>query len=164
MLDWRCHHSGHVFVSFPAESGMRFALEAVASTFSRSPNSRIADRGEQFNAPEVSWFPSEEPQLIGTIPCGFDFDGTFGAALRSKVSTSKGVPKMGSTSDKIKGYANEAAGSIKKAAGKVVGSEKLQVKGAVQGLKGEAQVAVGKTKEAIKDGATKTADAINRKL
>ena len=71
---------------------------------------------------------------------------------------------MGSTSDKIKGYANEAAGSIKKAAGKVFGSEKLQVKGAAQELKGNAQVAVGKTKDAIKDGANKAADAINRKL
>lgn len=77
---------------------------------------------------------------------------------------SKGSPDMGSTSDKIKGYANEAAGSIKKAVGKTVGSEKLVVKGAVQELKGEAQVRVGKTKDAIKDGANKAADTINRKL
>ena len=71
---------------------------------------------------------------------------------------------MGSKSDKIKGYANEAAGSIKKAVGKTVGSDKLEVKGAAQEAKGEAQVAVGKTKDAIKDGVNKTAAAINRKL
>ncbi len=71
---------------------------------------------------------------------------------------------MGSTTDKIKGYANEAAGNIKQGVGKVVGSEKLQVKGAAQELKGNAQVAVGKTKEAVKDGADKVADEINRKL
>ena len=71
---------------------------------------------------------------------------------------------MSSTSDKIKGYANEAAGSIKKVAGKVVGSEDLQIKGKMQELKGEGQVAVGKTKDAIKDGANKAADTINRKL
>ena len=71
---------------------------------------------------------------------------------------------MGSKSDKIKGYANEAAGRIKKATGKVVGSEELQVKGKMQELKGEGQVAVGKTKDAIKDGANEAAETINRKL
>ena len=34
---------------------------------------------------------------------------------------------MGSTIDKTKGLANEAAGSVKKATGKAVGSTKLQV-------------------------------------
>jgi uncharacterized protein YjbJ (UPF0337 family) len=71
---------------------------------------------------------------------------------------------MGSTTDKIKGYTNEAVGNVKQGVGKVVGSEKLQVEGAMQELKGDAQVAVGKTKEAVKDGADKVADEINRKL
>jgi uncharacterized protein YjbJ (UPF0337 family) len=71
---------------------------------------------------------------------------------------------VGSTSDKVKGYANEAAGSVKQNIGKAVGSEDLEVEGAVQDLKGQAQVAVGKTKESVKDAATKAADEINRKL
>ncbi|QCI68493.1 CsbD family protein [Phreatobacter stygius] len=57
---------------------------------------------------------------------------------------------MGSTSDKIKGLANEAAGNVKQAAGKAIGNTEMQVKGAMQERKGEAQQAVGKAKDAIK--------------
>lgn len=64
---------------------------------------------------------------------------------------------MSSTTDKMKGYANEAAGKAKQGVGKMVGSEQMQAEGAAQELKGEGQQAVGKTKEAIKDAA-------NRKL
>ena len=71
---------------------------------------------------------------------------------------------MGSTTDKVTGYANQAAGNIKQGVGKAVGSEELQVKGAVQELKGDAQVAVGDVKEKVKEGATKAAEEINRKL
>ncbi|MBA2124699.1 CsbD family protein [Hyphomicrobium methylovorum] len=71
---------------------------------------------------------------------------------------------MGSTSDKIKGYANEAAGNVKQGVGKIVGSEKLKAEGAMQELKGEAQVAVGKAKDAVKDTANKTAEKINKAL
>jgi uncharacterized protein YjbJ (UPF0337 family) len=71
---------------------------------------------------------------------------------------------MGSTTDKVTGYANQAAGNIKQGVGKAVGSEELQVKGAVQELKGEAQVAVGDVKEKVKEGANKAAEEINRKL
>ncbi|CAA2137091.1 CsbD family protein [Hyphomicrobium sp. ghe19] len=71
---------------------------------------------------------------------------------------------MGSTADKVSGYANEAAGNIKKNIGKAVGSDKMTVEGAIQELKGEAQVEVGKAKAAVKDGANKVADEINRKL
>ena len=71
---------------------------------------------------------------------------------------------MGSTTDKIKGYANQVAGNIKNGIGKVAGSEELEVKGSVQNLKGKAQVAVGDVKEAVKDGANKAADEINRNL
>ena len=71
---------------------------------------------------------------------------------------------MGSTSDKIKGYADEAAGSIKKGVGKVVGSDKMQIEGEGQKLKGQAEVAVGKAKDGIKDAANKAAGAINKKL
>jgi uncharacterized protein YjbJ (UPF0337 family) len=71
---------------------------------------------------------------------------------------------MGSTADKVSVYANEAAGTAKKEVGKVVGSDNMQVEGGVQELKGEAQVNIGKAKDAVKDGANKAADEINKKL
>jgi uncharacterized protein YjbJ (UPF0337 family) len=57
---------------------------------------------------------------------------------------------MSSTTDKIKGMANEAAGAIKQGAGKAVGNPTLEVKGALQKGKGEAQEAVGNAKDAVK--------------
>ena len=39
---------------------------------------------------------------------------------------------MSSTSDKIKGYANEAAGTLKQGVGKAVGNDRLRAKGAAQ--------------------------------
>jgi uncharacterized protein YjbJ (UPF0337 family) len=57
---------------------------------------------------------------------------------------------MSSTSDKIKGMANEAAGNLKQAAGKVVGNDRMRAEGIVQERKGEAQQAVGKGKDAVK--------------
>lgn len=56
---------------------------------------------------------------------------------------------MSSTSDKIKGLANEAIGNVKQGVGKVTGNEELQVKGKIQETKGEAQQAVGKVKDAF---------------
>ena len=52
---------------------------------------------------------------------------------------------MSSTGDKIKGYANEAVGSVKATVGKVTGSTQTEIEGEAQKIKGEAQVAVGKT-------------------
>ena len=57
---------------------------------------------------------------------------------------------MSGTSDKIKGVANEAVGNIKQGVGKVTGNEELQVKGAVQEKKGEAQQVEGDVKNAVK--------------
>jgi uncharacterized protein YjbJ (UPF0337 family) len=57
---------------------------------------------------------------------------------------------MSSTSDKIKGMANEAAGNLKQAAGKAVGNDRMRAEGIVQERKGEAQQAVGKGKDAVK--------------
>ena len=71
---------------------------------------------------------------------------------------------MGSTSDKISGMANEAAGNMKQGVGKLVGSKKLQAEGLAQEGEGEAQQAVGAAKEGIKDAANKVADTANRKL
>lgn len=64
---------------------------------------------------------------------------------------------MGSTSDKIKGAANQVGGKIKEGVGKAIGNEQMQVEGKVQNLKGKAQQKVGEAKESIKD-------AVNRKL
>lgn len=69
---------------------------------------------------------------------------------------------MSSTTDKIKGYTNDAVGNVKQGVGKLVGSEKLQAEGAAQELKGEAQIAVGKTKDAIKDTSNAVNDKINK--
>ena len=57
---------------------------------------------------------------------------------------------MSSTSDKVKGMANEAAGNIKQGVGKVTDNDKLRAEGMIQEKKGEAQQAVGKTKDAVK--------------
>ena len=57
---------------------------------------------------------------------------------------------MSSTTDKIKGMANEAAGNVKQAAGKLTGNDRLKVDGALQERKGEAQQTVGKAKDAVK--------------
>ena len=67
---------------------------------------------------------------------------------------------MNSTTDKIKGVANEAAGSAKEGVGKVVGSDKLSAEGAAQNLKGHAEKAVGDTKDAVKNVADKATDKV----
>jgi uncharacterized protein YjbJ (UPF0337 family) len=56
---------------------------------------------------------------------------------------------MSGTSEKIKGLANEAIGNVKQGVGKLTGSEKLQVEGAIQEKKGETQQVVGKVKDAL---------------
>lgn len=57
---------------------------------------------------------------------------------------------MGSTGDKIKGTANEAAGKVKKAAGDLTGNNRLKAEGAGQEAKGKMQKAAGKAKDAVK--------------
>ena len=57
---------------------------------------------------------------------------------------------MSSTSDKVKGLANEAVGNIKQGVGEVTDNDKLRAEGVIQEKKGEAQQAVGKTKDAVK--------------
>jgi uncharacterized protein YjbJ (UPF0337 family) len=58
--------------------------------------------------------------------------------------------KMSSTSDKIKGLANEAAGNVKQAVGKAVGNDRLTAEGIAQEVKGDVQQSVGKAKDAVK--------------
>ncbi|RZK86708.1 MAG: CsbD family protein [Methylobacterium sp.] len=67
---------------------------------------------------------------------------------------------MSSTTDKIKGLANEAVGNVKQGVGNVTGNEKLQAEGKAQELKGEAQKTVGDAK----DGAQNLADKVKSKF
>ena len=67
------------------------------------------------------------------------------------------------TTDKIKGVANEAAGSVKEGVGKAVGSDKLRAEGAAQELKGHAQKAVGDAKDAVKTAVNKSAEHVNQR-
>ncbi|EPM57740.1 hypothetical protein A584_08354 [Pseudomonas syringae pv. theae ICMP 3923] len=62
---------------------------------------------------------------------------------------------MSSTSDKVKGMANEAAGNVKQAVGKATDNTKLQAEGKAQELKGEGQQAKGEVKDAVKKGVDK---------
>ena len=71
---------------------------------------------------------------------------------------------MGSTTDKIKGYANKAAGTVKQGVGKAVGNDRLRAKGAAQATKGDVQKTMGKAKGAIKDAADKVAAKAHKKL
>lgn len=57
---------------------------------------------------------------------------------------------MSSTSDKVKGMANEAAGNVKQGIGKAIGDKQMEAKGVIQERKGEAQQAVGKAKDSVK--------------
>ena len=46
---------------------------------------------------------------------------------------------MGSTMDKVKGVANQAAGKAKEGVGKAIGNEQMQAEGKVKELEGEAR-------------------------
>jgi uncharacterized protein YjbJ (UPF0337 family) len=63
---------------------------------------------------------------------------------------------MSSTTDKIKGLANEAVGNIKQGVGNATGNDRLVAEGKAQELKGEAQKTVGD----VKDGAKNLADKV----
>jgi uncharacterized protein YjbJ (UPF0337 family) len=57
---------------------------------------------------------------------------------------------MSSTSDRVKGTANEAAGKIKKGVGEATNNPNLKAEGRAQELKGKTQQTVGKAKDAVK--------------
>jgi uncharacterized protein YjbJ (UPF0337 family) len=58
---------------------------------------------------------------------------------------------MSSTTDKIEGMADKTAGVVKENVGKVVGNHELEAEGKVQKHKGDAEQAVGKAKDAVKN-------------
>ncbi len=62
---------------------------------------------------------------------------------------------MSGNTDKIKGAANEAAGSVKQGVGKAVGNKQMEAEGAGQKLKGDAQKGIGDAKNTVKDAANR---------
>jgi uncharacterized protein YjbJ (UPF0337 family) len=62
---------------------------------------------------------------------------------------------MSSTTDKIKGAANEALGKAKQGLGDVTNNDKMKADGAAQELKGKAQSTVGDAKGAVKSATDK---------
>lgn len=71
---------------------------------------------------------------------------------------------MSSTTDKIKGVANEAVGNVKQGVGDMVGSDKMKAEGAAQEAKGNLQKAAGETKDAVKDASSKVNASVQSKL
>ena len=57
---------------------------------------------------------------------------------------------MSSTTDKIKGAANDAMGKAKEGVGNMVDNDKMKAEGLAQQAKGNAQKAVGEGKDAVK--------------
>ena len=58
---------------------------------------------------------------------------------------------MNVNKDQVEGRIDEAEGKIKEVAGKVTGDKKLEVKGKIQGIVGEAQAKFGDVKKDEKD-------------
>ena len=69
---------------------------------------------------------------------------------------------MGSTTDKIKGNANEAIGKAKQGIGEATGFERLKGEGVVQEVKGKGQHAMGDAKDAAKEAIDRAAAAARR--
>ena len=69
---------------------------------------------------------------------------------------------MSSTTDKAKGYANQAVGKAKEGIGRVGGDANLEAEGDAQQVKGNVQVGVGKIKDAAKEGAKAVDKALNK--
>lgn len=57
---------------------------------------------------------------------------------------------MSSTTDKLKGLANEAVGNLKQGIGNATGNDRLVAEGKAQEVKGEAQKTVGEAKDGVR--------------
>ena len=55
--------------------------------------------------------------------------------------------------DQIKGRVEQATGTVKEAAGKVVGNDKLRTEGKADQIKGKVQAGYGDARENVKDKA-----------
>lgn len=71
---------------------------------------------------------------------------------------------MSSTTDKIKGVANQVGGKIKEEVGGAIGNEQMQVEGIAQKVKGQVQKKIGDAKDAVKNVADDVADKAHDKL
>jgi uncharacterized protein YjbJ (UPF0337 family) len=58
---------------------------------------------------------------------------------------------MTTNKDQVEGRIKEAKGKIKEVAGKLVGNDRLEAKGKVQKILGEAQATYGDVKQDLKD-------------
>ncbi|MGU3387792.1 Uncharacterized conserved protein YjbJ, UPF0337 family [Methylobacterium sp. UNC300MFChir4.1] len=81
------------------------------------------------------------------------------AALVAKAWSRRRTARS-STTDTIKGLANEAVGNVKQGIGSVTGNDKLKAEVKAQELKGEAQKTTGN----VKDGAKHVADKLTGKV
>ena len=68
---------------------------------------------------------------------------------------------MSSTTDKVKGTANEAMGKAKQKIGEATGSDRLEGEGVIQEVKGKGQKAVGDAKDVAKDAMDRAAAKAN---
>jgi len=59
---------------------------------------------------------------------------------------------MNSNNDKLKGSVNSTVGSIKEAAGKAAGNQRLEAEGSMQKTKGQVQKIAGSVKDVVKEG------------
>lgn len=66
------------------------------------------------------------------------------------------------TTDKVNGFANNAVGNVKEAAGAILGNDKLKSEGQAQQLKGDAQKVSGNLKDAITDTVHKVGEVIGQ--
>ena len=70
---------------------------------------------------------------------------------------------MSSTTDKIKGTANEAIGKVKQKIGEATGDRKMQGEGALQEANGRGQKVLGDAKDLARDAVDKATGAAGRK-
>ena len=62
--------------------------------------------------------------------------------------------------DQVKGRVEQSSGTIKEAAGKLVGNDRLRTEGAAEKVKGKVQASYGDAKENAKDKVKKVIDKL----
>jgi uncharacterized protein YjbJ (UPF0337 family) len=127
--------------------------------------SRMAVRhAGQDRANGISWLHARDILQRSGVSLRGSWSGTGNDPASFQLPAQRNNAKeraMGSTTDKLKGYANEAAGKAKQKVGNIVGNDKMQAEGATQQTLGELQKKVREVKGAVKDAADKIADTAN---
>jgi len=149
-LSGQCLQSKFLFLSYPSSRQIQLSdiscgiFRDAEFTLWRLVPSAAVQHSDEFSSkafrPEII-FSATRTELHALIIC---------SAGTTRCCQFVRRPIMSSTTDKIKGMANEAAGAVKQSTGKAVGNPNLEVKGTLQKGKGEAQQAVGKAKDAVK--------------